>query len=138
MSDNKNAKMALVLTLIMLVSPLASGISVTTFSDGNTEVTVEVRDAPDYKNIDDGSVSLVPGETVTSASVDLSTGMATHEIHSTIDNNTQQFVWDPAFNNQQTEYSNKDDFTYNANSVSLVSGGLSTDFERDHANFMDT
>ena len=138
MSDNKNAKMALVLTLIMLVSPLASGISVTTFSDGNTEVTVEVRDAPDYQNIDDGSVSLVPGETVTSASVELSTGMATHEIHSTIDNNTQQFVWDPAFNNQQTEYSNKDDFTYNANSVSLVSGGLSTDFERDHANFMDT
>jgi len=121
----------------MLISPLASALSVTTFSDGSEEVTVEVRDAPDYKNIEDGTVTLSPGQTVTSASVDLSAGVATHEVHSSIDNNTQMFVWDPAVNNQQTEYSNLNDFTYRESSVKLISGGISTDFERTSAGFMD-
>ena len=137
MSNDNNVKMAIIFTFLMLISPLASALSVTTFSNGNEEVTVEVRDAPDYKNIIDGTVSLSPGQTVTSASVDLSTSMATHETHSTIDNSTQMFVWDPSVNNQQTDFSNIMDFTYRESSVKLVSGGMSTDFERTNAGFRD-
>ena len=137
MNDNKSAITALVFSFLMLISPMAGAANVSTFSDGESEVTVEVRDSPDYTNVVDGTVNLPSGDTVTSASVKLSTGMATHEAYTTINSDSAQFVWDPYFNNQQTEYSNQNDFTYNDENVQLVSGGFSTDFERTGAGFAD-
>ena len=95
MNDNKNAITALVFTCLMLISPIAGAASLTTFSDGGTEITVEVRDGPEYTNFEDGTVTLPSGDTVTSASVKVSTGMATHETYSTINSETAQYVWDP-------------------------------------------
>ena len=112
MNDNKNAITALVFTCLMLVSPLAAAASVTTFSDGGAEIEIEVREGPEYTNSDDGTVTLPSGDTVTSASVKVSTSMATHETYSTINSETAQYVWDPVYNNQQTEYSTLADFTY--------------------------
>jgi len=137
MNDNKSAITALVFTCLMLISPMAGAANVTTFSDGGSEVTVEVRDSPDYTNIEDGSVTLPSGDTVTSASVKVSTGMATHETFNTINSETSQYVWDPFYNNQQTEYSNQNDFTISEDTIRLVSGGFSTDFERSGAGFTD-
>ena len=137
MNDNKSAITALVFTCLMLISPMAGAANVTTFSDGSNEVIVEVRDSPDYTNIEDGSVNLPSGDTVTSASVKVSTGMATHETFNTINSETSQYVWDPFYNNQQTEYSNQNDFTISEDTIRLVSGGFSTDFERSGAGFTD-
>ena len=137
MNDNKNAITALVFTCLMLVSPLAAAASVTTFSDGGAEIEIEVREGPEYTNSDDGTVTLPSGDTVTSASVKVSTSMATHETYSTINSETAQYVWDPVYNNQQTEYSTLADFTYHEDTVSLVSGGYSTDFERTPSGFFD-
>ncbi|MDP6870024.1 MAG: hypothetical protein QGI21_04555 [Candidatus Poseidoniaceae archaeon] len=137
MIKNKNTTAALVFTLLMLISPLAGAVNVTTFSGGDSQVDVEVRDAPDYTNIVDGTITLPSGDTVTSASFDVGTSFATHSTSSTIDSSTQQFVWDPMYNNQQTEYSALSDFTYNDDFVGLVSGGFSTDFENDRAGFED-
>ena len=137
MNDNKNAITALVFTCLMLISPLAGAASVTTFSDGGSEITVEVRDSPEYTNNEDGTVTLPSGDTVTSASVKLATGMATHESYSSISSETAQYVWDPVYNNQQTEYSTLSDFTYHEDTVRLVSGGFSTDFERTDSEFFD-
>jgi len=136
MNDNNNAITALVFTCLMLISPLAGAATVTTFSDGGTEITVEVRESPDYTNNEDGTVTLPSGDTVTSATVKVSTDMATHQSFSSIDNNTAQYVWDPSYNNQQTEYSTLADFTYHENKVKLVSGGFSTDFERTDSSFV--
>ena len=93
MNDNKSAITALVFTCLMLISPMAGAANVTTFSDGSNEVIVEVRDSPDYTNIEDGSVTLPSGDTVTSASVKVSTGMATHETFNTINSETSPYVW---------------------------------------------
>ena len=135
MNDNKNAITALVFTCLMLISPLAGAATVTTFSDGDSEISIEVRDSPEYTNYEDGAIGLPSGDTVTSASVKLSTGMATHDSVTTINSETAQFVWDPEFNVQQTEYSTIADFTYHEDTVKLVSGGFSTDFERTGSGF---
>ena len=137
MNDNKTTITALVFACLMFISPMAGAASVTTFSDGSSEVTVEVRDGPEYTNIVDGTVTLPSGDTVTSASVKVSTDMATHEDVTTVNSDTRQFAWDPYYNNQQTEYSNQNLFTYDKDTVSLVSGGFSTDFERTEAGFFD-
>ena len=137
MNDNNNAITALVFTCLMLISPLAGAASVTTFGSGDSEITVEVRDSPEYTNSEDGTVTLPSGATVTGASVKISTDMATHETFTTINSETAQYVWDPVYNNQQTEYSTLSDFTYHADTVKLVSGGLSTDFERSPSGFWD-
>ena len=65
-------------------------------------------------------MTLPAGDTVTSASVKLSTGMATHNDHSTINGDTAQYVWDPAYNVGQTEYSTLSDFTYQEEIVKLM------------------
>ena len=75
MNENKSAITALVFKCLMLISPMAGAANVTTFSDGSNEVIVEVRDSPDYTNIEDGTVTLPNGDTVTSASVKVSTGI---------------------------------------------------------------
>ena len=137
MNDNKNAITALVFTCLMLISPLAGAASITTFGSNATDVIVEVRDGPDYTNSVDGVVTVPSGDTVTSASVKISTDMATHQAYSSINAETAEFVWDPAYNNQQTEYSTLSDFTYQEETVKLVSGGLSTDFERTDSGFYD-
>ena len=137
MKDNKSAITALVFSVLMIISPMAGAANVSTFSGGESEVTVEVRDGPDYTNIVDGTVNLPSGDTVTSASVKISTDMATHETYTTINSDSAQYVWDPFYNNQQTEFSTQSDFTYTEDTVSLVSGGYSTDFERTNGGFSD-
>ena len=138
MKDNKSAITALVFSVLMIISPMAGAANVSTFSSGESEVTVEVRDGPEYTNIEDGKITLPAGDTVTGASMTISTDMATHNVQTTINAETAPFVWDPFYNNQQTEYSNKNLFTYNDDYVELVSGGFSTDFEGTRAGFFDT
>ena len=75
MNENKNAITALVFSCIMLIAPIAGAASITTFSGGDSEVSIEVRDGPDYTNIVDGTVSLPSGDTVTSATVKVSTDL---------------------------------------------------------------
>ena len=137
MNENKNGITALVLTCLMLITPLAGAADVTTFSNGGSDVTVEVRDSAEYTNYEDGTISLPSGDTVTSASMKISTDMATHETFTSINSETAQYVWDPVYNNQQTEYSTLTDFTYHEDTVQLVSGGFSTDFERSESSFID-
>ena len=137
MTENKSAITALVFSCLMLISPMAGAANVSTFSNGDSEITVEVRDSPEYTNIVDGTVNLPSGDTVTSASMKISTDFATHETYTTINGDSAQFVWDPFYNNQQTVFSNQDDFTYTEDTIRLVSGGFSTDFERTNGGFRD-
>ena len=92
MKDNKSAITALVFSVLMIISPMAGAANVSTFSGGDSEVTVEVRDSPEYTNLVDGTINLPSGDTVTSASVKISTDMATHETSTTINSESAQYV----------------------------------------------
>ena len=126
---------AIALVAVMMFSTLAGAATVTTFSTGNDSVVIEIRDSTTYSNDIDGIIVLPDDETVTSATMKVSTKMVVHDQHSRIDSNTQ-YVWDPNYNNQMTNYSNLGDFTYNDESVSLVSNGFTTDFEQTDAGFI--
>ena len=60
---------ALLMMAMLLLVPLASSINVTTFSGGDAEAVVDVRDPATWLDLDDASVTLPAGETVTSASM---------------------------------------------------------------------
>ncbi|MDB2335778.1 hypothetical protein N9V31_03535, partial [Candidatus Poseidonia alphae] len=65
------------LVFLMLLAPFA-GASVTTFADGSSEVDVEIRNGAALTNIVDGAIDLPVGETVTGASMTISTEMVEH------------------------------------------------------------
>ncbi|MGB1679049.1 MAG: hypothetical protein ACPHFV_03290 [Poseidonia sp.] len=128
------------LMLLMLLAPFASA-NVTTFSNGDASVDVEIRDGNDLANLVDGSIDLPDGETVTSASMKVSTTMVEHGAHVRIDTDTMPRVWNPDYNNQLTEFSDKALFTYedgsDATPVSLAAEGFLTDFEGTDGGFAD-
>ena len=132
--------------LLMLLAPFASA-NVTTFADGSSEVDIEIRDGNDLENLVDGAINLPDGETVTGASMIVSTSMIGHGAHSRIDAETDVGsgpgvrVWNPDYNNLLTDFSDESLFQYEdgtqATAVSLVSEGFLTDFEGTTAGFMD-
>ena len=129
------------LMLLMLLAPFASA-NVTTFGDGNASVDIVIRDGNDLQNLVDGTINLPDGETVTGASMTVSTSMADHGAHSRIDLETTQRVWNPDYNNQLTEFSDESLFQYEdgtqATPVSLAAEGFLTDFEGTTAGFSDS
>ena len=129
------------LMLLMLLAPFASA-NVTTFGDGNSSVDIEIRDGNDLQNLVDGAIHLPDGETVTGASMTVSTNMAEHGAHSRIDLDTTQRVWNPNYNNQLTDFSDESLFRYEegtqATPVSLAAEGFLTDFEGTTGGFADS
>jgi len=125
---------ALFLVGVMLLSPLIGLSGATTFGNGSDSVKIEVREGDLFINSNDGSISLPGDESVTSASFKVSTAMASHKYVNTIDGQVQH-IWDPAYNSQQTSFSNAGDFSYQGDNVALTSDGFSTDFERTLAGF---
>jgi len=128
------------LMLLMVLAPFASA-NVTTFSDGSTSVDIEVRDGNDLENLVDGSIDLPDGETVTGATMKVSTSMVHHGAHQRIDVDTIPRVWNPQYNNQLTEFSDESLFRYedgsDATPVSLAAEGFLTDFEGTDGGFVD-
>ena len=124
---------------LMLLAPLAAA-NVTNFGSGNATADVEVRNGAALVNLVDGAIHLPDGETVTGASLDISTSMAKHGAQSRIDLDTMPRVWNPAENNQLTVFSDIDNFQYQtentATPVSLKSEGFLTDFEGSQDGFM--
>ena len=130
----------------MLLAPFASA-NVTTFSDGDASVDVEIRDGNVLQNLVDGVINLPDGETVTGATMNVHTHAVEHGHQSRIDTETDlgggSFrVWNPDYNNQLTEFSDKSLFNYEDNNkatpVSLISEGFLTDFEGTPAGFVDS
>ena len=141
-STDGRTKIAFFLVTLMILTPLATAASVSDFSSGTSEVEVVLDDASTYMNEVDGSVDLPVGESITSASVAVSTSPAIHGAHTRIDIETMPRVWNPNYNGQKTSFSQATDFQFEdgatSTPVSLKAEGLLTDFESDQAGFMDT
>ncbi|PXY71926.1 MAG: hypothetical protein CXX80_11280, partial [Methanobacteriota archaeon] len=119
----------------MFFSTTVAAVSITTFGNGESSISIEIRDTMTYANTVDGVVDLPAGETVTSASMKVSTTITTHQQHVRFDSSTTPWIWDPSINNQQTAYSIQTDFTYTEPSLRLISNGYSTDFEQTDGGF---
>ena len=128
---------ALLLAFLMLLAPLATAATVNTFSDGETEVSIEMRDPIDYTNSEDGIVRLPAGETVTSASVTAFADPIAHAWYTNVDSTVNPNVWDPAVNNLKTSVSSTTDLVYQNEVVKLRAEGFTTDFEGTNAGFLD-
>ena len=140
-NENRRTKIALFLVMLMVLTPLASAASVTDFSSGTSEVDILLNDATTYSDSVDGSIDLPIGESITSASMAISSDPAIHGAHTRIDIETMPRVWNPAYNGQTTSFSKAEDFQFEDGSVStpvsLLAEGILTDFESDMAGFMD-
>ena len=55
----------------MILTPFAAASTVTTFSDGSSEVVIEFKDGVNSENTTDGGFYVPSDETITSASVDI-------------------------------------------------------------------
>jgi hypothetical protein len=125
----------------MVLAPFAGAANVTTFANQDTEADIEMRDGTAFLNRDGGSIDLPAGDTVTSASMDISVNMLEHAAHQRIDTDTMSRVWNPNYNNQLTKFSNESHFTYEdgatATAVSLTAEGYLTDFEETEGGFVD-
>ena len=139
MNDEGRRIPALLLVFLMVISSLASAATtITSFSNGSDEAIIEIKEALTYSNSINGSVSLPAGDTVTSATITVATAMTNHSQLVKYDSSINPDLWDPAYNNQQTFYSNKDDFTYTDKSLKLVSGGFTSDFEGTDSGFQSS
>ena len=139
--ENRNLRAPLFLVALMVLAPFAGAANVTTFANQDSEADIEMRDGTAFLNRDDGSIDLPSGDTVTSASMDLSVNMLEHAAHQRIDTDTMSRVWNPNYNNQLTKFSNESHFTYEdgstATPVSLTAEGYLTDFEETMGGFAD-
>jgi len=109
--ESNRIKTSLFLTLLMILTPFAAASTVTTFSDGSTEVVIEFKDGVNTENTTDGGFYIPSGETITSASVDI---VSTPMLYSTSNGvkGVNSFSWDPNQNNGATTISNPGKFTF--------------------------
>ena len=73
LTGNERIKTSIFLTLLMILTPFAAATSISTFSDGSSEVVVEFKDGVNTVNTTEGGFSVPSDETITSASLDIST-----------------------------------------------------------------
>ena len=106
----------------MILTPLAGAINVTTFSDGASETEIEIRDARDWTNTEDGSIQIPATDTVTGATMSIGTDMAEHQANVRIDVDTMPRVWNPLYNGQLTQFSSKGDFKFEEGTTSTACG----------------
>ena len=76
--DKNRMKTSLFLALLMILTPFATASTVTTFSDGSSEVVIEFKDGYSLENNSDGGFILGSGETITSATVNISSSPMKH------------------------------------------------------------
>ncbi|MBL6731784.1 MAG: hypothetical protein ISP82_02405, partial [Candidatus Poseidoniaceae archaeon] len=138
--EKKHIKTSLFLTLLMILTPFAAASTVTTFSDGSSEVVIEFKDGVNSVNTTDGSFYIPNDETVTSASVDI---LSAPKLHASDGAGLiTSYSWDSNLNNGATVFDDIAKFSFSENrgkhSVQLTSESLLTDFEINGSEFDNT
>ena len=135
MSEVSRVRLALSLAVLMAITPFANATMIDTFANGASEVEIVVKDSQGFVNQIDGKVTLSSDESVISAELGLSTSMVKHQGQIRYDADTLADPWLPSVT---TEYSDSHDFSINEKGLGLTSGGFTTDFEFNDAQFTDT
>ena len=128
--------LSIALTVLMLISTtLASAATVNIFSNGLSDVTVELRDQGVWTSDTEAGIDLPAGETVNAAGVIVGTAVVEHADYTTIDHSVLEEIWNPQYNVGLTTYSSVGDFTVEEKSLQLTSLGYNADFEMDRRNW---
>ena len=119
----------------MVLTPFAGASTVTTFSDGSSEVVIEFKDGVNSENNTEGRFFVPTDETITHASVNVSTSVLTVSSNDRVGIESGLPIWNPILNNGATSFSNESRFVYedanqNPLPVSLYSSSFVTDFEK--------
>ena len=114
--------------------------SINTFDDGSTEVVVQFKDGVNVVNTSQGGFSVPSDETITSASLQVSTQPLISDGFTRVGVESGLPIWDPMLNNQATSFDDITNFTYQDSSGAPVplrfsSESMITDFETDESNF---
>ena len=129
---NNRIKTSLFLTLLMILTPFAAASTVTTFSDGSSEVVIEFKDGVNNENTTDGGFYVPSDETITSASVDI---LSDPMLFSTNQGprGLVSYTWDSGLNNGATTFDDVSKFEFGQRditySASLKSELYASDFE---------
>ncbi|MDP6333353.1 MAG: hypothetical protein QF479_01815 [Candidatus Poseidoniaceae archaeon] len=124
----------------MILTPFAAATSISTFSDGSSEVVVQFKDGVNTVNTSEGGFSVPSDETITSASLDISTNPIIMSGNTRVGVESGLPIWDPVLNNQATTYDNLSNFTYQDDTgaptpLSFSSESFITDFESNISGF---
>ena len=135
---NNRTKTSLFLTFLMILTPFAAASTVTTFSDGSSEVVIEFKDGINSENTTDGGFYVPSDETITSASIDI---LSDPMMYSTINGNSGyvNYIWDSTQNNGATDFDNLTSFSFGNSGtefVGLSSESYITDFESNESGFV--
>ena len=120
--------------------PFAAATSINTFDDGSTEVIVQFKDGVNTVNTSEGGFNLPSDETITSASLQVSTNPLITDGFSRVGVESGLPIWDPLLNNQATSFDDITNFSYKDSNGAPVplqfsSESMITDFETDESNF---
>jgi len=140
LAGNERIKTSIFLTLLMILTPFAAATSISTFSDGSSEVVVQFKDGVNTVNTSEGGFSVPSDETITSASLDISTNPIIMSGNTRVGVESGLPIWDPVLNNQATTYDNLSNFTYQDDTgaptpLSFSSESFITDFESNISGF---
>ena len=140
LAGNERIKTSIFLTLLMILTPFAAATSIGTFSDGSSEVTIQFKDGVNTVNTTEGGFSVPSDETITSASLDISTNPIIMSGNTRVGVESGLPIWDPVLNNQATSFDNISNFTYQDDAgaplpLSFNSESLITDFETNISGF---
>ncbi len=142
LAGNERIKTSIFLTLLMILTPFAAATSITTFEDGSSEVVVQFKDGVNTVNTTEGGFYLPSDETITSASLDVSTSPMIISGNTRLGIESGLPIWDPAMNNQATSFDNISNFTLQDDSgnnipLQFSSESLITDFETEFPDFQN-
>jgi len=115
--------------LMLLSTTLVHAAAVSTFANGDPEVTVELRDQGIWGDDLTAGINLPAGETVNAAGLIVGTDAAYHDDVTTIDSSVLAEIWNPLYNGGMTQYSSAGDFTVEEEYLKLTSLGYNADFE---------
>ena len=129
---NNRTKTSLFLTLLMILTPFAAASTVTTFSDGSSEVVIEFKDGVNTENTTDGGFYVPSDETITSASVEIQSEPMLFSTNEG-ERGLVSYTWDSGLNNGATSFDDVSKFEFSQRditySASLKSESYASDFE---------
>ena len=116
----------------MILTPFAAASTVTSFSDGSSEVVIEFKDGFNTVNNTDGGFYVPSDETITSASIDIVSDPMLYSTNQG-ENGLVSYSWDSTLNNGATDFDDLAKFSFSQfrsiNSTFLSSESYTTDFE---------